>query len=364
MNDFENALKTYKSLLKKDPDNYKAYNNIGNIYKKINPDSAARYYSLAITSQPQSAAASYNLGLVYLSKGESSLAERYFKMALENNPGDLKSAYYLGEIYYKEGDYLSAANSYIQAFHKSGPYVDDSPQYFEFNDVLLADANAYVDYVSTVLKLDLNEVQRYYDKAGAELQQGNYKEAAELYYIVASADPAFPQTYLNLGLALEKNGRYGKAIEAYNKAIELNQKNAKVYVNLGNCYYVTGDKEKAVEAYNNSLAFDSSNAEVYFNLALAAPSYNAEEYYAKALALDSNMFKAKINLTALYGNEGEYQKAVELMAKNSQNTDAFPELLYNMGLLYGRQGDYAKADETLKKFCDIAKNKIKKGDSI
>ncbi|HEX3072949.1 MAG TPA: tetratricopeptide repeat protein, partial [Ignavibacteriales bacterium] len=214
MNDFENALKTYKTLLAREPENYKAYNNIGNLYKKVNADSAARYYSLALTAQPQSSAASYNLGLIYYSKGQLDLAERYFKMSLESDNSDIKSAYYLGEIYYKRSDYLSSANSYIIALRREDVSHETSP-YFEFNDVLLEDASEYVKYVSTVLKPDLNEVQRYYDRAGSELQQGSYKEAAELYYIVASASPNFPQTYYNLGLALEKSGRYSEAVNAY-----------------------------------------------------------------------------------------------------------------------------------------------------
>jgi tetratricopeptide (TPR) repeat protein len=122
------------------------------------------------------------------------------------------------------------------------------------------------------------------------------------------------EAWFQKGLDLEETGApIEQAVEAYEKVLECNPSAAGALVNLGTIYY---RQRKFAEA---------------------------EKYYAKAIAADSEYPLAQFNLGNLYDEQGRVNEAAEryrrALALNANYADAH----FNLALLCERTGDVLKA---------------------
>jgi len=100
----EEALRTFKRLLKIKPSEV-AYTNMGNVYFKMGKyDDAIKMYKEALKRNESYYNAIVNLARAYMEKGMMDEVEKYLKLAKEKDP-NRKSAYIVEAIYYgKVGD--------------------------------------------------------------------------------------------------------------------------------------------------------------------------------------------------------------------------------------------------------------------
>lgn len=87
-NNFVKAVETYFALLRIDPDNFHAYNNLGILYKKSGQfRDSLHCYKQAERINPDSYWVPYNMGLCYESMGRMQEARESYGRALSLNPG-------------------------------------------------------------------------------------------------------------------------------------------------------------------------------------------------------------------------------------------------------------------------------------
>ncbi|GAB4281849.1 MAG: hypothetical protein Kow0029_27140 [Candidatus Rifleibacteriota bacterium] len=87
-NNFVKAVETYFALLRIDPDNFHAYNNLGILYKKSGQFRDSLYcYKQAERINPDSYWVPYNMGLCYEAMGRMQEARESYGRALSLNPG-------------------------------------------------------------------------------------------------------------------------------------------------------------------------------------------------------------------------------------------------------------------------------------
>lgn len=93
-----------QQLLKKDPDNPLAHNNLGFLYYRVGEyGSAVKAFETAIEKKPDFPEAYCNLGLVYFNLGRYQMAVDYFERAVELNPTMADAYSSLGHIYQLTG---------------------------------------------------------------------------------------------------------------------------------------------------------------------------------------------------------------------------------------------------------------------
>ena len=94
-------------------------------------------------------------------------------------------------------------------------------------------------------------------------EQGNTKEATEIFLALTKDFPDLPEPYNNLAVIYAAQGQYDKARGALEQSIRTHPSYATAYENLGDVY-----AKLASQAYDKALQFDSANPAAKNKLAL------------------------------------------------------------------------------------------------
>jgi Flp pilus assembly protein TadD len=94
-------------------------------------------------------------------------------------------------------------------------------------------------------------------------EQGNVKEAAEIFLKLTQDYPGLPEPYNNLAVIYASQGNYDKARAALEQSIRTHPSYATAYENLGDVY-----AKLASQAYDKALQLDSRNSAAQDKLAL------------------------------------------------------------------------------------------------
>ncbi len=101
---FQKALQEYQKVLKLNPSNNQAHNNLGLVYKDMGDlDRAATEYMQLIAIEPNNAKAYHNLGTIYYLQGRFSEAVQEFRKALAIDGSKVESYVNLALAYKKQG---------------------------------------------------------------------------------------------------------------------------------------------------------------------------------------------------------------------------------------------------------------------
>lgn len=103
----------YQELLKENPMDAEAHNNLGSIYQELGYyEKAETEFRKAVLLRPDYLGAHNNLGVALYKKGNLDGALREFQSLLEANPRDVQSLTNLGVVLKKQGDLLRANSAF------------------------------------------------------------------------------------------------------------------------------------------------------------------------------------------------------------------------------------------------------------
>ncbi|MFN6364504.1 MAG: tetratricopeptide repeat protein [Aphanizomenon sp.] len=315
----------WREILRVEPNNGKAYNNLGNALRRQGKlAEALAAHQKALQLNHNDAEAYVGIGNVLNAQGKPEEALASHKKAIQLNP-KLAIAYNgLGNALYNQEKLEEA----VTAFQKA---IEFDPKYtIAYNNLGIA--------LSDQKKLD---------------------EAVAAFQKTIELDPKFAYAYNNLGIALYDQKKLDEAIAAYRKAIELDPKYAKAYNNLGIALKDQKKLDEAVTAYQKAIELDPKYATAYYNLGIAL--YNQEKLeeavaaYQKAIELDPKYATAYNNLGNALSDQKKldaavaaYQKALSL-PEDTSVTPTTAHTLANNGLGLALQ-DQEKVEEAIKHF--------------
>jgi len=304
----------WREILRVEPNNGKAYNNLGNALRRQGKlAEALAAHQKALQLNHNDAEAYVGIGNVLNAQGKPEEALAYHKKAIQLNP-KLAIAYNgLGNALY----YQKKLEEAVAAYQKA---IEFDPKY----------ATAYYNLGNTL------KDQKKLDEAVAA-----YQKAIEL-------DPKFAIAYYNLGIALKDQKKLDEAVAAYRKAIEFDPKDATAYNNLGNALSDQKKLDEAVTAYRKAIELNPELAIAYNNLGITLSDQKkldeAVTAYQKAIELDPNYATAYYNL----GNDLSDQKKLEEAVAAYQKAI---ELDPNYAIAYNNLGnalsDQKKLDEAV-----------------
>jgi tetratricopeptide (TPR) repeat protein len=117
--------------------------------------------------------------------------------------------------------------------------------------------------VNKVLAAKPMDPQARFLKGLIYTEQGNTREAIDMFRKLTEDYPELPEPYNNLAVIYASQGQYDKARTALEKSIRTHPSYATAYENLGDVY-----AKLASQAYDKALKLDSSNAGAQNKLAL------------------------------------------------------------------------------------------------
>jgi tetratricopeptide (TPR) repeat protein len=120
-----------------------------------------------------------------------------------------------------------------------------------------------LDRVNKALSSKPRDAQLRFLKGLILAEQGNSKEAIDVFQRLTVDYPSLPEPYNNLAVLFAAQGQYDKARGALEQSIRTHPSYATAYENLGDVY-----AKLASQAYDKALQIDSSNAGAQNKLAL------------------------------------------------------------------------------------------------
>lgn len=213
---FKDDLSCWTKVARKSPQSAFANNALGDAnFKRQSYIPSERCFLNALKLKPQYAAASFNLGTLYLVTARENMAKQYLTEAVRLNPGNSRYHYNLAQAYERLNEFALAGAAYEKTAVLEPGFSD-------------AHVNLGVLYQ----------------------EQKQYGKAMEQYQKALTANPGNIAALINLGLCFQGLKKYDEAERAWNQALTLNPKQGDIYYRLGAMYQEQGQKTKA------ELAFD------------------------------------------------------------------------------------------------------------
>jgi len=330
---YSQAEAIWRRVIKLDPNNAGAYDNLGNALSdqgKLGEAIAA--YRQAIQLDPKSANAYNGLGVALRKQGKLEEAIAAYRQAIQLDPKDAYPYNGLGNALSDQGKLEEAIPAYRQA-----------------------------------IQLDPKYAAAYYNLGNALSDQGKLGEAIAAYRQAIELDPKNTLVYNGLGNALRGQKKLDEAIATYRKAIELDPKYAAAYNGLGNALREQKKLDEAITAYRQAIELDPKDAAAYNNLGIALSDQKkldeAIAAYRQAIQLDPKDATAYYNLGNALGKQGKLEEAIvayRQALKLPDNIDppaSTHALSHNgIGLVLQQQGNLEQAIEEYKKSLQIDPN--------
>ncbi|RJS85559.1 tetratricopeptide repeat protein [Methanophagales archaeon] len=269
-----------------------------------------------------------NLGVEEYQKGNHDKAIYYFNKAIESDPNNAVVYHNRGLVYFKMGSYYNT-----EPFHKA------------------------ISDFSKAIELDPNYVDAYYNRGLA------YNNLFH-HYQKLPTEP-FPP---------EIEDKYHEALADFDRVLELDPNYALAYAGKGNAYYRHEDSyegmTKAIAEYDKALKSEDLIIKKVGKKGLAGVYYSrgrtytymedldkAISDYLKSLELEPELMMTIGHLAAIYLDQGQYDKALELSKKYVHLTEtkgyALGDYAYmSRGKCYYHLKEYDKAISDFKKVID------------
>lgn len=124
-----------------------------------------------------------------------------------------------------------------------------------------------VDSVKDELTTSINPFEAYKLMGASALSNDNIEKGITYLQLAKQFNPNDGEILNNLGVAYHQKGMHKEAIEIYHAATQLEIEDPSiVYKNLGQVYEKKGDIELAIASYEEAIKLDPNYAEPHFNL--------------------------------------------------------------------------------------------------
>ena len=239
------------------------YFNQANYYLYLNDfKQAEKYYHLALQENPVFQDAALNLGAAFLRQGQGDSAKFYFEQEMANWPDNPRAHSNLASLYYLDGDYDRAGRMAMEAVNIR-PYFPDAYILLMRTEYAVADTSALEETLRKALET-VPDDPRIYLNAGLIYSDWKLYSRAEnmLRQVLALPDQPAETDDLNfsysrrpenspagvkaraayqLGYIYGMQDRIPESIEMSRMAIALDSGLAEAYINLINAYGITGE---------------------------------------------------------------------------------------------------------------------------
>jgi tetratricopeptide (TPR) repeat protein len=325
---YENAAKEFQEALRLNPkDDTSRSSYIRVLMMEGKPDAALPYAQEFQRDHPHDFDACYLLGAVERALGKYAEAKPLLEQAVKIKPEHYLARYNLGITYAKTNEPTLAR---IQ-LEKAVQLDPSSPE-------------AHFQLAAVLRALSLN------DEAQAQTELYQSLEAERLQKDVAGADA-------NQARALMQQGNAKDAVNLYKAAIEKDSTNSHLYYDFAIALDRAGDPKAAQQAISKSIELDPRFAAAHNQMGLLLLQANlpteAEKEFKTAISLDPREVEAHNNLGVLYGQQDKYADAASLFRSAIANNPGYAPSYINLAVVEASRAQFNEAEAALKKALQI-----------
>ncbi len=339
--------------------------NVANLGKSGPPaiDQAKEIEALRARADqdPANVTANYELGRLLVENGKPRDALLYLSRAHRIDPNKDDVTYELAVAYADSGDYQSARSNAADLVR----HRDSADSHHLLADVAekMGDPLTAVREYQKAAQLDPSE-KNIFDWATELLLHRAVPPAMEVFTRGARQFPRSARIWAGLGAARFSNGEKDASAQALCEASDLDPSNPVPYRLLGRVISAGAPVSQAIISKMERFAqLEPNNGEALYLYALVlsrsedrpASSSQIESLLEKAIAVDSGLAPAYLELGILYSEKQQYPKAVELFKKASDISPDLAEAHYRLSLAYGAVNDTSRAQTEMATFKRLSK---------
>jgi tetratricopeptide (TPR) repeat protein len=263
--DTQTALATLDTLLARDPDYARGYQERGHIYRKrAQAQDAVMAYERAVELNPALLVSWQNLTKLHRDCGEkerSRICEKHSDLLLRLPPELLSVTSMIHERKLYQAEQLCRA--FVQ---KNRQHVEGMRLLAKIATELgiLDDADFLLE---SCLEFEPNFRAARYDYAQVLFRRQRFQKSMEQAALLLKDQPAIPAFRLLFANAAVPVGEFDKALEYYDQLIEESTDNLHYHMLKGHALKSFGDRQGAVEAYQRAAAIKPDHGDAYWSLA-------------------------------------------------------------------------------------------------
>ncbi len=258
---YREEITLYRDTLKKNPECWLAYNNMGFIYQKTGrPKEAIEYFQQALRLKPDFAEAHNNFGGLLIQLGRTEEAIKHLQQTLQVWPNSAEAHNNLGIALFHEGRLPEAMEHYRQALQIKPNFSD---AYSNMGNVLFQTGRLQeaIEHYEQALRLNPDCFEAHNRLGIALIQTDRLQEAIGHFQQAMRLKHGDPEVHYNLGNALNKAGEVQEAIPRYLEAIRLNPDYVEAFANLASTYGDAGRSSEATAAAQKALELARSKGQ-------------------------------------------------------------------------------------------------------
>jgi tetratricopeptide (TPR) repeat protein len=194
------------------------------------------------------------------------------------------------------------------------------------------------------------------------MRKGDYKKAEEILKKASSEVGMKKEIEKAMGYLFIETGRYNLGLFIFDELSKKYPDDPENFFMKGEIYMRARNFADAVREFENGLKIKRDKV-IFLKLGICYFKLNAvddaERALKEALAEDSNMWEAYLNLGLIYKRKGEFEKAEE-MYKKALSFGKRPQILYNLANLYETMSSYYQmSTQKFLEYLRLAKNYLK-----
>ena len=268
-------------------------------------------YKQFLKLHPEATPIHTNLGVALAGLGRYEEAVSEYKIALKQSPTFPAARLNLALAYYKMG-YISDASTQLVRVHREEPANLQATLLLGDCYLRMGDHKETITLLQPFAKAHPDDLAIAYMLGTALLRNKQRDEgAAVIDRILRNGDSA--ESHLLLGMTKFEALEYPDAIADLTKAAELNPELPDVYSYLGQAQMASGDMKAARDAFE------------------------------KELKVNPNDFESNVRLAVLSKEDGNYDRAHQLLSRALLVRPHDPGALYQVGATYLAAGDLNRA---------------------
>jgi len=274
-------------------------------------------YKEFLKLHPEATPIHTNLGVALAGLGRYEEAVSEYKIALKQSPSLSAARLNLALAYYKMG-YISEASTQLARVHRENPANMQAVQLLGDCYLRMGKNQETIQLLRPIAKDDPDDLAIAYMLGTALLRNKQRDEgAAVIDRILRNGDSA--ESHLLLGMTKFEAMEYPQAIADLTKAAEINPQLPDVFSYLGQAQMASGDMKAA------------------------------RDDFEKELSVNPNDFESNVRLAVLLKEDGNYDRAHQLLNRALLVRPQDPGALYQVGATYLAAGDLNRALPALEK---------------
>ncbi len=283
LDDKPNAVIALQKLLKVQPKNADAWNNLGMTQLGLNnPAKAEAAFENALKSNPNHIQALANLSKLLEKSGKLESPKTFYDKILNSDPNNYAALNALGGYYEREGDLEKSLANFKRAIEIK---PDFASAYCNIGVVFakLKQHDEAISFFKKSLELDANSAIAHSNLGAAYVSQHLLEPAREYLQKALLLNPNDITAQNNLGTLLYRQHDFEAAQRAFELALKIDPNSGKALAGIVHVFIRTEQNSRAQDYAQNALKRIPQNIDLLDALATAQKNLKMDEAFVKSL---------------------------------------------------------------------------------